>query len=147
MKPETYTQLDRLLRKIESVCTSWGFFPECDFGSRDAIISTSQMIELENEYKSFCKAYGIEVEPQSNRAKAFNQFADKVINHIDGYTVPQYGDSPNDNVESWNSEDCYKQAEKYIKRRNTSRRPDEKKLDILKAVHYLQLAAEKMEAE
>lgn len=67
MKPETYTQLDRLLRKIESVCTSWGFFPECDFGSQDAIISTSQMIELENDYKSFCEAYGLEVESQSNR--------------------------------------------------------------------------------
>ena len=37
----------------------------------------------------------------AQRTKDWNEFAAKVADHIENYTVPQYGDAPNDNVESW----------------------------------------------
>lgn len=141
------SNLDKLIDQVRAVCGSWTWLSENDFGSREAVISTAELIELEKQYENFMEDYVHKAEPESTRARRFATFAYEVISHIDGYTVPQYGDSPDDNVELWSSEDCHKQAEKYIKRRNTSRRPDEKKLDILKAVHYLQMAYEKMENE
>lgn len=67
-----------------------------------------------------------------------------VVHHINTYTVPQYGDAGNDQVGRWTAEDCFKQAQKYINRIGTSRR-NEGDLDMLKLVHYLQLAFEKLE--
>lgn len=80
----------------------------------------------------------------SLRAEDYAAFSKKVVSHIDNYTVPQYGDRSNDNVEDWTSEDCFKQVEKYLKRRNSSQREGEKELDILKAAHYLQLGFSKL---
>lgn len=63
-----------------------------------------------------------------------------VANHIEHYTVPQYGDAPDDNVETWKSEDCRKAIVKYLNRFNTNQRGvEEQKRDILKMAHYLQL--------
>lgn len=39
----------------------------------------------------------------AQRTKDWNEFAAKVADHIENYTVPQYGDAPNDNVEAWAS--------------------------------------------
>ena len=66
--------------------------------------------------------------------------SERVLRHIEDYTVPQYGDAPNDAIEGWSIEECFKQTERYLSRRNTSMRPKEKALDILKSIHYLSLA-------
>ena len=34
----------------------------------------------------------------AQRTKDWNEFAAKMADHIENYTVPQYGDAPNDNV-------------------------------------------------
>ena len=79
----------------------------------------------------------------SQRCIDWSRFAFNVANHIEEYTVPQYGDKPNDNVESWTADDCVKQVLKYINRRGKSRRPGEEKLDLIKCAHYIQLAYDK----
>ena len=83
----------------------------------------------------------------SQRCLAWSKFALDVSEHIEGYTVPQYGDKPNDNVESWTAEDCIKQVLKYLNRRGKSQRQGEEKLDLIKCAHYIQLAYDKIPDE
>ena len=77
----------------------------------------------------------------SLRAKDFEKFAAKVIDHIDNYTVPQYGDKGEDQATEYNSADHVKQAKKYLGRYGANSRPGQEILDMLKAAHYIQLAA------
>lgn len=81
----------------------------------------------------------------SQRALHFGQFAECVIQHIDNYTVPQYGDAPNDQVEQWSAAFCVENAKKYLNRFGRNRRPDQEFLDLLKAAHYIQLAYTKLQ--
>ena len=83
----------------------------------------------------------------SKRGQAWTKFAEEVVNHIENYTVPQYGDEPDDNVEEWDSYDCIKQVVKYLNRVKTCQRPGEEKRDLMKMAHYIQLAHQKMDTE
>lgn len=67
------------------------------------------------------------------------QVRNAVVKHIDEYTVPQYGDAPNDNVASWPREQCLSMVWKYKAREGTSRR-SEGNSDYWKMMHYCQLA-------
>lgn len=74
---------------------------------------------------------------KSNRANEWNDFTPLVEDHIENYTVPQYGDAPNDNVAGWSARDCEKQIEKYVKRfQGNARGPEESRRDLLKIAHY-----------
>ena len=81
----------------------------------------------------------------SARALEWLSFSDSVMEHVEKYTVPQYGDKGKDNVSEWSAEECFKQVEKYLKRRKTNQRLGQNRLDILKAAHYLCLAEAKLE--
>lgn len=80
----------------------------------------------------------------AQRTKDWNEFATKVADHIENYTVPQYGDAPNDNVESWSAQDCIAQVQKYAARFGTNQRAGQEELDLMKIAHYAQLAMGKM---
>lgn len=83
----------------------------------------------------------------SLRGQDFCKFADKVIEHIECYTVPQYGDKGEDQVTGYTAEDCIKQAQKYMARYGRNARPGQQELDFIKGAHYMQLAYTKyMEA-
>ena len=85
---------------------------------------------------------------QSQRAKDWVVFANRVTHHIDGYTVPQYGDAPNDQVAEWTAEHCVNQLSKYASRFGSNARGGQDLLDLLKIAHYAQLAYDKLlEAE
>lgn len=84
---------------------------------------------------------------KSKRGDEWTEFSFKVLNHVEEYTVPQYGDKGDDNVTDWSAEECFKQIDKYLKRRNSNQRPGQKRLDILKMAHYLCLADAKLEDE
>lgn len=82
--------------------------------------------------------------PVSTRCKEWNLFADKVAAHIEQYTVPQYGDAPNDQVENWTAEECLQQLNRYLARTQSNQRGEaETKRDFYKMAHYLQLAFSK----
>ena len=85
---------------------------------------------------------------QSQRAKDWVVFANRVTHHIDGYTVPQYGDAHNDQVAEWTAEHCVNQLSKYASRFGSNARGGQDLLDLLKIAHYAQLAYDKLlEAE
>lgn len=81
----------------------------------------------------------------AQRTKDWNEFAAKVADHIENYTVPQYGDAPNDNVESWSSQACIAQIQKYAACFGTNQRAGQEELDLMKIAHYAQLAMCKLQ--
>lgn len=80
----------------------------------------------------------------SVRGKEFEDFSGDVIKHIENYTVPQYGDSPNDLVEEWTVQQCIDSAKKYLARHGRNQREGQDELDLIKAAHYIQIAYTKL---
>jgi len=65
------------------------------------------------------------------------QFSAIVLDHIENYTVPQYGDLPDDNASTWTIADCLKQIQKYANRMGKNQRGEnDGRLDLLKICHY-----------
>jgi hypothetical protein len=83
----------------------------------------------------------------TNRGNDWQDFSDGVLNHIETYTVPQYGDAPNDHVSTYTAAECVRQAEKYLKRFGKTSRVGEECLDMMKAAHFIQIAMTKMQGE
>jgi hypothetical protein len=82
----------------------------------------------------------------TRRGANWMAFANKVQKHINDYTVPQFGDQPDDHIEGWTAEDCIKQIEKYVDRFGRNQRGAAEQLrDMLKIAHYAELAYEKLE--
>jgi len=74
---------------------------------------------------------------QSERANRWRRFSKTVINHIEKYTVPQYGDWPNDQLCEFEIKDIIREMKRYINRAETSCRGyDEQLRDCLKLAHY-----------
>lgn len=81
----------------------------------------------------------------SKRATNWSRFSNKVIDHIENYTVPQYGDEGEDPMTNYTVEELLKQAEKYIKRHGRNAREGQDGLDKVKAVHCIQMAFDLIE--
>ena len=81
----------------------------------------------------------------NNRVKEWQGFSEKVLNHIENYTIKQYGDLPDDQAVQWNAEDCIKQIQKYCNRHGKNRRTGQDSLDMLKIAHYAAIALNKIE--
>lgn len=80
----------------------------------------------------------------SNRGQEWHYFANTVGNHIETYTVPQYGDAPDDQIAEWTPEQCAKQIAKYAARFGRNSRDEQDLLDMVKIAHYACLAYNKM---
>ena len=81
-----------------------------------------------------------------SRRSDFIDFSFIVEEHIVNYTIPQYGDRPNDEVENWSAEQCVLAIQKYTKRFRSSRRGRLETLrDMVKIAHFTQLAFDKMQ--
>lgn len=83
----------------------------------------------------------------SLRGEDWQAFADEVTEHIENYTVPQYGDKGEDMASDYTAQDCVNQVKKYMARHGRNSRPGQDRLDLLKSAHYLQLAASLLEGE
>lgn len=82
----------------------------------------------------------------SKRGDNWIEFAAHVHDHVEDYTVPQFGDAPNDNIENLTSEDCVKQIRKYVERFGKNQRGEEDQLrDMLKIAHFASFAWEKLQ--
>lgn len=77
----------------------------------------------------------------SMRAQDWGEFSACVRQHIEVYTVPQYGDKGADQATGYSAADHIKQVQKYLNRHGKNSRPGQDALDFLKAAHYLQMAA------
>lgn len=82
---------------------------------------------------------------ETNRGREWVTFAKRVLDHIEGYTVKQYGDAPNDNVETWSAQDCQKQIGKYPQRfgAKNMRGKEDNLLSCMKEAHYACLSFNK----
>lgn len=84
--------------------------------------------------------------PKSYRGLEWTVFAHKVLKHIEEYTVPQYGDSPQDQAEEFSPEDCVTQIKRYANRFGKQLRgPEEEMRDLLKIAHYACLVYAKLD--
>lgn len=80
----------------------------------------------------------------SNRGKQWIAFSEIVLQHIENYTVPQYGDAPGDQIEDWTAQECIRAIGKRCARHGKNSREGQEKLDILKMAHEACLAYFKM---
>ena len=85
-----------------------------------------------------------EVIPRTKRGAEWNEFADKVLTHIDTYTVPQYGDKGEDQVSEWNEETCIFAIKKYLARFGWNSCKWQETMDMLKIAHYACLIYNKL---
>lgn len=83
----------------------------------------------------------------SLKGNDWQDFATKVANHIENYTVPQYGDKGNEEADSYTVEDCLMQINRYKVRNGKNSRPGQDKLDLIKIAHYAQMAYTKLEEQ
>ena len=72
-----------------------------------------------------------------SRLEEWNDFSDRVDNHISDYTVQQYGDYNEDMASTMSSDACMQQIKRYVMRYgNNARGPIEARRDMLKIAHY-----------
>jgi hypothetical protein len=72
-----------------------------------------------------------------NRILEWRYFQKTVERHVEEYTIPQYGDSPDDEVENWTPEMCMKAIQKYTKRFESGQRGEQETVrDMLKIAHF-----------
>jgi len=77
----------------------------------------------------------------SARGQEWISFSMLVLKHIEEYTVPQYGDKPNDPLEEWEIKDCMRMIKKYHDRHGKGQRGKTEELrDLLKIAHYAGVA-------
>ena len=72
----------------------------------------------------------------SLRAIEWQDFSERVFNHIESYTVPQYGDKGQDQCSEFSESDFITQMKKYLNRYGKNSREGQERLDLLKIAHY-----------
>ena len=81
----------------------------------------------------------------SNRYQMWEDFAKIVGDHVETYTVPQYGDYPADQLTEWTLEDLATTIKRYSNRLGKNARGKEEDIrDMLKIAHYACTAYHKM---
>lgn len=81
----------------------------------------------------------------SKRGEEWNLWSYLVFEHIEKYTVPQYGDKGDDQCTHYEVRDFMKQIQKYANRQGKNSRPGQDQLDLLKIAHYAQMTWTKLE--
>jgi hypothetical protein len=82
----------------------------------------------------------------SKRGENWKLFSAKVLDHIENYTIPQYGDEGEDQITDWTAGECLKAVKKRLDRFGRNSRENQQHLDFLKMAHEVSLAAEKYDA-
>jgi hypothetical protein len=81
-----------------------------------------------------------------HRVLEWDGFSEMVRRHIIEYTIIQYGDAPDDEVERWTEEMCVNAISKYVKRFGAMvRGKSEQQRDLMKIAHFACLAFTKGE--
>lgn len=83
----------------------------------------------------------------SKRGQDYINYSREVLMHIENYTIPQYGDAPNDEISSWSVEECLKDVSKRLSRYGRQSRGGQQALDFKKMAHVIQIAALKYQEE
>lgn len=84
----------------------------------------------------------------SEKSFDFSKFAKEVINHIETYVVPQYGDLPDAHIDSMTTEQLKGKLSSYVQRIDKvqiHRGIEGAKQDCLKIAHFAQYVYSKLE--
>ena len=86
---------------------------------------------------------------ESNRVEQWRKFSALVEDHINTYTLEQYGNPEgNEQVDSFTIEDCWQNCQRYYNRRNSAvRGEEERRRDVLKVAHYMSFIHDKLVQE
>lgn len=76
----------------------------------------------------------------TKRGEKWMRFAEKVLLHIETYTVPQYGDESEDIASGYTVQHCMQAVKKYLARTGRNAREGQELLDLMKMAHYVQMA-------
>ena len=77
----------------------------------------------------------------SKRGTQWTAFSRRTLEHIEEYTVPQYGDLPNDQASQFTLSEIQMNLKRYINRMGSGARgPEETLRDTFKIAHYACLA-------
>lgn len=80
----------------------------------------------------------------SKKTERWNEFSHDMVDHIEDYVIPQYGDDGEDLYAEWQIKDHISQIEKYTRRSGNNKREGQAALDLLKIAHHAQMAYTKM---
>lgn len=84
----------------------------------------------------------------SNRGRQWESFHRLVLAHIEGYTVPQFGDAPDDQAQGFDQRDFQREIQRYANRIGTNARGmAEARRDCLKMAHYACMLWHKLQEE
>lgn len=76
------------------------------------------------------------METPKTREEEWIEFSNKVLEHIRLYTVPQYGDKGEDQIEKYTAAECITILAKYPARFGNNMREGQGLLDMLKTAHF-----------
>ena len=115
------------------------------FSENDAI---NRYVDVERKFlEDFNLKSNIEdntlINTLSKRGEDWLEFSDKVLHHIENYTVPQYGDKGEDQITEWSIEECLLAVKKRQARYGKNVREGQQVLDFLKMAHEIQIACDK----
>lgn len=83
-----------------------------------------------------------------NKKQEYAAFALEVIEHIENYVIPQYGDYPDKMIEGFTVADIKAQLARYVGRIGTNARgQQEAERDCMKMAHYACLLLMKLRQE
>lgn len=82
------------------------------------------------------KVFPRQILPLTDRGIEWKDFAERVLYHVDTYTVPQYGDKGDDEIDEWTAKDCILAIKRYTARFGRNSREGQEKIDMLKIAHY-----------
>lgn len=83
----------------------------------------------------------------SQRGEDWTYFAAAVFNHIEDYTVSQYGDKGHDQATDFTVEEIVMNMKRYLNRVGRNSREGEQERDCLKLAHYACMLKEKLVEE
>lgn len=107
--------------------------------------NTSQIVNMATPTYEIMKTEADQKQHMSNRYNMWEDFAKEVGDHIEVYTVPQYGDFPTDQLTEWELSDLTTTIKRYANRMGKNARGvEEDKRDMLKIAHYASVAWHKM---
>jgi hypothetical protein len=132
---KTDADLDAALARVEEIFDSEPGSPEFDeLKAWTALISA-----YEGEHHPFTKEESMEI--KSARGREWKEFSDQILEHIEAYTVPQYGDYPSDQMTTASIEDIKHNLKRYINRMSTNARGEQEAIrDLKKIAHYAGIA-------
>jgi hypothetical protein len=112
----------------------------CDMGQVDEPVPNERSVPIPDRNLRTAQLNLANVGPlpeMSERGREWTMFAQAVLNHIEGYTVPQYGDKGEDRASEYGHETIKEHIGRYRDRIGSGARGHaESKRDFLKMAHY-----------